>query len=506
MTRKRDIQAYEPYAEAALAAGCPPDQVENFCRIHYVAQAKQLRFHAACRAADEPGGPTQIAYGGARGPGKSHALLAQIGADDCQRCPRLKCLLLRRVGKSGREQFEDLRLKLFRRLPHEYRRTAGSITFTNGSRIILGHFQDESDVDAYLGLEYDVIGVEEATTLTHAKYVAVQSCNRTAKPNFRPRIYTTANPGGVGHAWYKQLFVLPYDQGSETPSLRSPDPGASGRGGAGVATRFIPATIDDNCFVNPDYRATLDGLTGWQKRAWRYGDWDIAAGQFFTTYRRDLHAVDPFPIPPNWPVWLAMDYGFIHYNVILLFAQDPEGPARRGTAPSTSSTSSPSAAGCPPATPRLWKPCLPATASTRPAFPPLSPAATASPPVPPTWAPSPTNGPPQAGPSTLPTTTASTAPPRSSAVSAIRAKRVPERQRSGMIMASPPPSTSSTPAPAFSTACPPSSTTPIAPKTCSNGTPATTASAVTTPTTPSATASSPSRDRRALAWPTSPKG
>jgi len=330
MTRKRDIQAYEPYVEAALAAGCPPDQVDNFCRIHYVAQAKQLRFHAACRAADEPGGPTQIAYGGARGPGKSHALLAQIGADDCQRCPGLKCLLLRKVGKSGREQFEDLRLKLFRRLPHEYRRTGGSITFTNGSRILLGHFQDESDVDAYLGLEYDVIGVEEATTLTHAKYVAVQSCNRTSKPNFRPRIYTTANPGGVGHAWYKQLFVLPYDQGAEAASLRSPDPGASGRGGAGTATRFIPATIDDNCFVNPDYRATLDGLTGWLKRAWRYGDWDIAAGQFFTTFRRDLHAVQAFPIPPNWPVWLAMDYGFTHYNVILLFAQGPEGPGRDG--------------------------------------------------------------------------------------------------------------------------------------------------------------------------------
>jgi len=307
MTRKHDIQAYQLYLEAALAAGCPPDQVENFWRIHYVAQAKQLRFHAACRAADEPGGPTQIAYGRSRGPGKSHALLAQIGADDCQRCPRLKCLLLRRVGKSGREQFEDLRLKLFRRLPHEYRRTAGSITFANGSRILLGHFQDESDVDAYLGLEYDVIGIEEATTLTHRKYKAVQSCNRTSKPHFRPRIYTTANPGGVGHAWYRQAFVLPYEQKSET------------------ATRFIPATIDDNCFVNPDYRATLDGLTGWLKRAWRYGDWDIAAGQFFTTFRRDLHAVDPFPIPPNWPVWLAMDYGFTHYNVILLFAQDGNG-------------------------------------------------------------------------------------------------------------------------------------------------------------------------------------
>ena len=38
--------------------------------------------------------------GGARGGGKSHWLLAQMGADDCQRVPGLKCLLLRKVGKA----------------------------------------------------------------------------------------------------------------------------------------------------------------------------------------------------------------------------------------------------------------------------------------------------------------------------------------------------------------------------------------------------------------------
>ena len=309
MNRKDEAAVYRPYVAAALAAGCPADQVERFWQIRYVAQPRQLGFHAACRAADGPDGPSEIAFGGARGPGKSHALLAQMGADDCQRRPQLKCLLLRKVGKSGREHFEDLRLKLFRRLPHEYRRKDGCITFVNNSRIVLGHFKDEAEIDAYLGLEYDVIGVEEATTLTYRKYQGIQSCNRTSKADFRPRIYTTANPGGVGHAWYRRAFVLPYERGSET------------------TTRFIPATIDDNRFINREYRASLDGLTGWLKRAWRYGDWDISAGQFFTTYRQEAHTVEPFPIPANWTVWLAMDYGFTHYNVIYLFAQDGDGVA-----------------------------------------------------------------------------------------------------------------------------------------------------------------------------------
>jgi len=314
------------YIQAARAAGCPDDQCINFRRAGYTAQPRQLDFHAACRACDRPDGPRQVGFGGARGPGKSHALLAQIALDDCRRQTRLKCLLLRKVGKAVREHMEDLRVKVLRRTPHTYRRGEGAIIFPNGSRIVLGHFKDESDIDAYLGLEYDVIGVEEATTLSARKYKAIQSCSRTSKRHWRPRIYSTTNPGGVGHAWYKRTFVEPYEAGEE------------------LDTRFIPATVEDNAFINADYRRILDSYTGWLKRAWRYGDWDIAAGQFFTTFRQDVHSYSPLAcrsadgrgvggegrLPPNWPVWLAMDYGFTHYNVILLFAEDGDASSPTG--------------------------------------------------------------------------------------------------------------------------------------------------------------------------------
>lgn len=178
------------YARGARAAGCPRDQIARFCAAGYAAQPKQLLFHAACRECDQPDGPTQIGFGGARGGAKSHAMLAQIALDDCQRQPGLKALLLRRVGKAAREGFEDLRVRILKALPHEYRRSEGILVFPNGSRIVLGHFKDESDIDAYLGLEYDVIGVEEATTLTQTKYKAIRTCCRTSKPAWRPRIYT----------------------------------------------------------------------------------------------------------------------------------------------------------------------------------------------------------------------------------------------------------------------------------------------------------------------------
>jgi phage terminase large subunit len=39
------------------------------------------------------------------------------------------------------------------------------------------------------------------------------------------------------------------------------------------------------------------------------GDWDVFAGQYFTEFRREIHTVEPFPIPPDWRRYIALDYG-----------------------------------------------------------------------------------------------------------------------------------------------------------------------------------------------------
>ena len=129
----------EQYVRDALRAGCPPDQVENLIRAGIVLQAKQLAASAAARLCDSPNGPTAIGFGGARGGGKSHWLLAQMGADDCQRRPGLKCLLLRKSNKANKENLEDLRKRLFAHLKHTYNATTGVLTFQNGSVIIAKH-------------------------------------------------------------------------------------------------------------------------------------------------------------------------------------------------------------------------------------------------------------------------------------------------------------------------------------------------------------------------------
>ena len=298
---------WERYFLIGRRAGCPKDQMDRFQAADVIFQQRQLAASAAARMCDQLNGPTAIGYGGARGGGKSHWLLGQMGVDDCQRVPGLKCLLLRKVGKANLEHFEDLRRKLFTRLPHEFSAFRGILTFGNGSRIIAGHFQAEKDIDAYLGLEYDVIGIEEATTLTARKYQDITTCCRTSKPNWRPRIYSTTNPGGVGHSWYRKRFIEPWQRHAETE------------------TRFIAARVTDNRWNNPEYIRVLQNLTGWQKRAWLDGDWDIAAGQYFTTLRREIHVVTDFDDTRAREWFVALDYGFAHYTVALLCCIDGDG-------------------------------------------------------------------------------------------------------------------------------------------------------------------------------------
>jgi phage terminase large subunit len=156
-------------------------------------------------------------------------------------------------------------------------------------------------------LEFDVIGIEEATTLTARKYQDITTCCRSSKLNWRPRLYSTTNPGGVGHAWYRSKFIVPFQEKRESE------------------TRFIPARVTDNRWNNSDYVRVLENLSGWQKRAWLDGDWDIAAGQYFSTFRREVNVIEDFDDSRAVEWFAAFDYGFVHFSVVLLGCRDGDG-------------------------------------------------------------------------------------------------------------------------------------------------------------------------------------
>lgn len=265
----------------AKEAGCPKDQVKNLVEAGYIPLPWQWAFHSEARAADKEDGPVDIGTGGARGPGKSHAVLSQVALDDCQRVARLKCLFLRQTAVASKESFDDLIDKVV--LGHvPFERANSILKFPNGSKVVLGGFKDEKDIDKYIGIEYDVIIVEELNQLSEEKYTKLRGSLRTSKPGWRPRMYTSFNPGGIGHGWIKTRYIEPFRAGKETK------------------TRFVGSTYKSNPYLNAEYITYLEELAGDIGKAWREGDWDLFAGQFFSEWSYDRHVVKPYPIPEHW--------------------------------------------------------------------------------------------------------------------------------------------------------------------------------------------------------------
>lgn len=292
-------QAALRFAQAAKEAGCPREQVNRFLGYGYVPQPVQLKFHAAARRADVAGNANRIALGGDRAGSKSHTIMAQVMQDDCQRFPGLECLYIRKVGKSAKKALDQLRKKLFIHIPHSWNQQSGLITFhETGSTVQIGHFQNEDDIDQYIGLEFDLLIVEEEAQLPKSKIDKLHGSLRSSKPGWRIRSYHATNPGGVGHEDFKAAYVEPWRRNEQTNTF------------------FIPASWRDNAYVDPDYVAYLHTLTGTLGRMWRDGDWDVGAGMFFTEWSRERHVIEPFHVTLDMPVWVSFDYGFSHPTAV----------------------------------------------------------------------------------------------------------------------------------------------------------------------------------------------
>lgn len=234
-----------------------------------------------------------IAYGGARGGGKSWAgrtkaiLLALKYAG-------IRILILRST-------YPELEGNHIRPLQAQlngiaaYNEAKKLFRFPNGSTIKMGYSQGDSDVSQYQGQEYDIIIIDEATNFTEYQYNTITATLRGVN-DFPKRIYLTCNPGGIGHAWVKRLFI-----DRDYTERENPDD-----------YEFIPARVDDNTALmraDPEYKRNLERLPPSLREAWLNGNWDLFVGQYFTEFKRDIHVIQPSPIPSHWRRYFAMDYG-----------------------------------------------------------------------------------------------------------------------------------------------------------------------------------------------------
>ena len=249
-----------------------------------------------------------IAYGGARGGGKSWAMRTKLITLALQ-YDKIQILLLRRTFPELRENHIIPMLELLGGIA-KYKSQDKVFEFPNGARIVCGYCSNEVDALRYQGQSYDVIGMEEATQFTEQQMIWLSSASRPTIAGFSPRMYYTCNPGGVGHTWVKRLFIDRSYQNQERPEDYV----------------FIPARVTDNYVLmqrDPDYIRILQNMPEDMRRAHLDGDWDVFAGQYYPEFSRDIHVIEPFPLPSHWRRYRAIDYG-LDMCACLWIALDPE--------------------------------------------------------------------------------------------------------------------------------------------------------------------------------------
>lgn len=256
-----------------------------------------------------------IGYGGARGGGKSWFCRSKAVLM-CLKYPGLKVLILRKTyPELLGNHIEPLISMLHCADPDKKKRIATYndskkvFKFPNGSFIRLGYCKSDTDKYQYQGQEYDAIFYDECTHFTWDMVQFINTCLRNTRDDFRTRVYYMGNPGGVGHVWFKRLFIEKNYTEYEDPN----------------EYEYIPATVEDNKLLmqnDPEYVHLLDSLPEKMRKAHRYGDWNVFEGQFFEEFtihapteedqrhRRYTHVIEPFEIPDNWPIWRSYDFGY----------------------------------------------------------------------------------------------------------------------------------------------------------------------------------------------------
>jgi hypothetical protein len=261
-------------------------------------------------------------YGGGAGSGKSDVLLLYGIVHRWHENPKFKQVFMRRTFPELRNEIIPRSRELYRRFgatlnktemcwtfprPDQYGGTGGT---NEGAMIFLGHCENEDDVHKYDSMQINLFTPDELTSITEWIYLYIGFQRvRSPVPELPAIIRAAGMPGGIGHTWVYKRLIKPYPKGGKI---------IVGRGGN--KRIYIHSTLEDNQYIDPTYKQSLQGITiEAERKAKLQGDWDAYQGQVFDEFRdhkysdepdNAIHVVEPFEIPEWWPRIVVGDWGF----------------------------------------------------------------------------------------------------------------------------------------------------------------------------------------------------
>ena len=248
-----------------------------------------------------------VFYGGARGGGKSVAILQAFKEHAERYGEAARGLLFRRTYPETTE-LERLGRDILVREGWGWKASEREWISPRGAILRLAHLDRDDDVMKYQGFSNTFLGFDELTNWPDAFPIDQLRATLRSASGVPVLFRATGNPGGPGHSWVKDRYIDNREEGRE----------------------FIPSSVRDNRLLienDPGYVPRLRQVGAeWLVRAWLEGDWNIVPGAYFEdVWDHQRHVCDPFEIPMHWKRWRAMDHGYAAPTSVGWYAIDENG-------------------------------------------------------------------------------------------------------------------------------------------------------------------------------------
>jgi hypothetical protein len=151
------------------------------------------------------------------------------------------------------------------------------------------------DPSKYMSTEFFAEGVDELTRNEKKVFDNLRSRLRWPGLEGKTKFVAGTNPGQIGHAWVKGLWI---------DKIYSPEEEEADQ------FAFVQAKAIDNPKISKDYIKALSSLPDRMRRALLEGDWDLVEGQFFTEFRREKHVIPTIvrkDMPNHWANFRSID-------------------------------------------------------------------------------------------------------------------------------------------------------------------------------------------------------
>lgn len=257
----------------------------------------------------------EVFYGGARGGGKTDGSVGDWLEHSNLYKDRASGVFFRRTLK----QLDDVIARtqeLFPLVNAKWNEQKSTWTMPGGAKLRFRYLERDVDAQEYQGHSYTRVYVEEATNFPSPTPINLLRATLRSKHGVPVGMRLTGNPGGPGHNWVKNRYIVPCKTGYKV--IKELVKGYNGSPDMLMERVFIPSKLRDNPLLlenDPFYvgRLRQSGSEALVK-AWLEGDWDLIDGAFFDCWDVSKHVLPTSVWLSRIPLWSfrfrSMDWGF----------------------------------------------------------------------------------------------------------------------------------------------------------------------------------------------------